>query len=507
MAVSAQRLKLQGIVKDYPGCRANDGVDLTVGAGEIHALLGENGAGKSTLMKIIYGVVQPDAGRIVWNGHPVTVENPARARQLGIGMVFQHFSLFETLTVAENIALGLPADEVRDRGALEQRIREVSEHYGMALDPRRFVSTLSMGERQRVEIVRCLVQESTLLILDEPTSVLTPQEVATLFKTLRKLARDGCSILFISHKLEEVRSLCDQATVLRQGRVSGHCQPKDLSASDIARLMVGDDTPISTQVSAAQPGDTLLQVQELSWQTDDPFGTSLKNIGFSLRAGEIVGIAGVAGNGQRELAQAIAGLRTTTGGSVRLGGTDLTTSPPRQRFIAGLGYIPEDRIGVGLAPRLSVTDNAILRTYTSHRKGPFLDAGAATNHCQDLVDRFGVRTGPLDEPIAGLSGGNLQRLLVGRELSDHPQVVVAAQPTRGLDVQGVKAIQDLLIAERGAGVAVLLISEDLDELLMLADRLLVMHDGRVVAEFNPETARRHAIGEAMVGHAATGAAT
>ena len=258
---TAERLRLENIVKEYPGCRANDGVHLSVQAGEIHALLGENGAGKSTLMKIIYGVIQPDAGTLTWNGHPLTLQGPAHARELGIGMVFQHFSLFETLTVAENIALSLPAAQARDRSKLDTRIREVSEHYGMALDPRRFVNTLSIGERQRVEIVRCLIQDSSLLILDEPTSVLTPQEVQVLFRTLRQLSKEGCSILFISHKLQEVRDLCHRATVLRQGRVTGECNPGEITTDDIARMMVGNETPLSTQVDPSEPGELLLQIE------------------------------------------------------------------------------------------------------------------------------------------------------------------------------------------------------------------------------------------------------
>ena len=305
--LAAERLKLQNIVKQYPGCRANDGVQLTVTAGEIHALLGENGAGKSTLMKIIYGVIQPDEGSLTWNGRPLVLQGPAHARELGIGMVFQHFSLFETLTVAENIALSLPAAQARNRSRLDARIREVSAHYGMALEPRRYVNTLSIGERQRVEIVRCLIQESSLLILDEPTSVLTPQEVEVLFRTLRQLSSEGCSILFISHKLQEVRDLCHRATVLRQGKVTGECRPAEVSTDEIARMMVGNDTPLSTQVSPAEPGETLLSLNELSYISRDPFGTSLDKINMQLRAGEIVGIAGVAGNGQDELLRALSG--------------------------------------------------------------------------------------------------------------------------------------------------------------------------------------------------------
>jgi len=499
-------VELSGIWKRFPGVVANAGADLTVLAGTVHAVLGENGAGKSTLMNVLAGVYRPDEGEVRIDGAARHFRSPADALAAGVGMVHQEFRLVPSFTVAENVALGA-VDRIVRRQSIESAVGDLAERFGLATDPVRPVWQLSMGERQRVEILKALWRDARILILDEPTAVLTPGEADELGGVLRHMADDGRTVVFISHKLHEVTGFCDEATVLRGGETVAASLPVNgTDASTLAGLMVGSAPMASERPPPCVVGEPMLEVAALSCLGDRGL-QALHEVDLTVHSGEIVGIAGVAGNGQRELAQAIAGLRPTIGGSVRLGGTDLTTSTPRQRFIAGLGYIPEDRIGVGLAPRLSVTDNAILRTYTSHRKGPFLDAGAATNHCQDLVDRFGVRTGPLDEPIAGLSGGNLQRLLVGRELSDHPQVVVAAQPTRGLDVQGVKAIQDLLVAERGAGVAVLLISEDLDELLMLADRLLVMHDGRVVAEFNPETARRHAIGEAMVGHAATGAAT
>lgn len=477
---AALRLKLENIVKEYPGCRANDGIDLTVEAGEIHALLGENGAGKSTLMKVIYGVVQPDEGRMLWNGHEVRVDSPAQARSMGIGMVFQHFSLFETLTVAENIALGLPPEEARDRSELDRRITEVSERYGMALDPRRYVSTLSVGERQRVEIVRCLIQESTLLILDEPTSVLTPQEVADLFATLRQLAKEGCSILFISHKLEEVRALCHNATVLRQGRVSGDCRPAEVSAAEIARLMVGDDTPISTQVAAAEPGDVLLEVRDLSWQSDDPFGTSLKHIHFDLHQGEIVGIAGVAGNGQDELLKALSGEIRVARDSLQLGGLAIGALKPDQRRKLGVAIVPEERLGRGAVPVMTLAENALL---TASGQG-LVERGMirfrkVREFSREVIRRFGVRCTGEDSAAASLSGGNLQKYIIGREALQNPRLLVASHPTWGVDVGSAVAIHEALVRLRDEGASILLISEDLDELFQLCGRIGAICHGRL----------------------------
>ncbi len=496
----ATRLKLENIVKEYPGCRANDGIDLVVKAGEIHALLGENGAGKSTLMKVIYGVVQPDQGRIIWNGHPVTVGNPARARELGIGMVFQHFSLFETLTVAENIALNLPVDETRDRRNLEQRIREVSCRYGMELDPRRYVSTLSMGERQRVEIVRCLIQESTLLILDEPTSVLTPQEVSVLFRTLRQLAKEGCSILFISHKLEEIRALCDNATVLRQGRVSGDCRPAEVSATEIARLMVGDDTPISTLVGKSEPGDLLLQVQGMSWSTSDPFGTSLQDVSFSLRQGEIVGIAGVAGNGQDELLKALSGETRVAGDVIRFDGTAIAGLNPDQRRRLGMAVVPEERLGRGAVPGMSLADNALLTA-----SGQGLVARGLINYpklrdfSKEVIRRFGVRCVSEDSTAASLSGGNLQKYILGREAMQNPKLLIASHPTWGVDVGSAVAIHEALVALRDQGAAVLLISEDLDELYQLCNRIGALCHGRLSPLVDTDSLSIERLGQWMAG--------
>jgi simple sugar transport system ATP-binding protein len=499
-------VELSGIWKRFPGVVANAGAHLKVRTGTVHAVLGENGAGKSTLMNVLSGVYRPDEGEVRIDGVVHHFRSPSDALAAGVGMVHQEFRLVPSFTVAENVVLGA-AERIVRRQAVESAVGELAERFGLATEPDRPVWQLSMGERQRVEILKALWRDARILILDEPTAVLTPGEADELGRILRHMADDDRTVVFISHKLHEVTGFCDEATVLRGGETVAASLPvSETDSSALAGLMVGSSPVISERPPPVVAGGPKLEGVGLGG-LDDRGLQALHGVDLTVSAGEIVGIAGVAGNGQRELAQAIAGLRPTTAGTVHMDGMDLTAATPRQRFGAGLAYIPEDRMGVGLAPRLSVTDNAILRTYPIHRRGPFLDYEAAVAHCQDLVERFAVRTGPLDQPIAGLSGGNLQRLLVGRELSGRPRVVVAAQPTRGLDVQGVKAIQDLLVAERGAGVAILLISEDLDELLTLTDRLLVMHGGRVVAEFDPELAVRHEIGEAMVGHVPTSSAS
>ncbi|WP_111493376.1 ABC transporter ATP-binding protein [Marinobacter bohaiensis] len=494
------RLRLENIVKEYPGCRANDGVDLTVAPGEIHALLGENGAGKSTLMKVIYGVIQPDEGTLFWDGEKLTLQGPAHARQLGIGMVFQHFSLFETLTVAENIALGLPASQARDRKALEQRIREVSQHYGMALDPRRFVHSLSTGERQRVEIVRCLIQDSRLLILDEPTSVLTPQEVSDLFRTLRQLAGEGCSILFISHKLQEVRDLCHHATVLRNGKVTGECDPTETSTDAIARLMVGDETPLTTEVPPASPGEPLLRVRGLTHKSSDPFGTSLNNVAMELRAGEIVGIAGVAGNGQDELLRALSGELKAAPEQVHLAGQSIGQLGPDARRRAGIAVVPEERLGRGAVPDMSLVDNTLLtasarglvsRGWVSYRK--------VRDYARRVRERFQVKSDGVDATARSLSGGNLQKFIIGREALQEPQLLVASHPTWGVDVGSAVAIHEVLVELRDKGAAVLLISEDLEELFELCTRMGAICAGRLSPIVPTESLTIEQLGQWMAG--------
>ena len=476
------RLQLSRISKRYPGCLANDAIDLTIAPGEIHALLGENGAGKSTLMKIIYGVVQADAGEMFWHGQPVTLRNPAQARDLGIGMVFQHFSLFETLSVAQNIALAMgPAAGTPSQ--LEREISEVSQRYGMALEPQRLVHSLSIGERQRVEIIRCLMQDIRLLILDEPTSVLTPQEADDLFVTLRRLAVEGCSILFISHKLGEVRALCHSATVLRAGRVAGHCVPVECSDQQLARLMVGEAADLITDYPKVTGGDVFLEVSGLSWHNPDPFGCSLKAIDLAVRSGEIVGIAGVAGNGQDELLALLSGeerLGRNDAATIRFGGEAVAHLPPDARRQRGLAFVPAERLGHGAVPDLSLADNALLTAFQHGlvSKG-LIQRAKVLAMAQDIIRRFGVKAaGPL-APARSLSGGNLQKFILGREILQQPKLLVAAHPSWGVDVGAAATIHRALIALRDAGAAILVISEDLDELFQISDRLGALCGGQL----------------------------
>ncbi|HTS22682.1 MAG TPA: ABC transporter ATP-binding protein [Casimicrobiaceae bacterium] len=475
------RLRLSGIRKAYPAVVANDGIDLAVMPGEIHAVLGENGAGKSTLMKIIYGVVRPDAGTIHWNGEPVAVSSPARARALGIGMVFQHFSLFDTLTVTENIALALDA-HAAGRG-LQARIREVSQRYGLPLDPRRRVHNMSVGERQRVEIVRCLLQQPQLLIMDEPTSVLTPQAIERLFDTLRQLAAEGCSILYISHKLDEIRALCHRATVLRAGRVTGECDPRRESASSLARMMIGGELPHPHHGEATTRGDGTLDVRGLSLVAEDPFGVSLKDIELSVRGGEIVGIAGVSGNGQKELMAALSGERSLRDAkAIQLNGEAVGRLDAGARRALGLAFIPEERLGRGAVPEMSLADNALL---TAHRheltRHGFIRFDAARAFASATLRRFNVKAPGPAAAARSLSGGNLQKYIVGREILQGPRVLIAAQPTWGVDVGASAQIRQALVDLRDQGVAVLVVSEELDELFEICDRICVMVRGRLSA--------------------------
>ncbi|SDH28777.1 simple sugar transport system ATP-binding protein [Pseudomonas benzenivorans] len=478
----AARLQLSAISKRYPGCLANDRIDLSIAAGEIRALLGENGAGKSTLMKIIYGVTQPDSGELRWQGRAVTMRDPAMARGLGIGMVFQHFSLFETLTVAQNIALALGARAGSPK-RLEAQIREVAQRYGMALEPGRLVHSLSIGERQRVEIVRCLMQDIRLLILDEPTSVLTPQEADELFVTLRRLAAEGCSILFISHKLGEVRALCHSATVLRGGRVSGHCLPAACSDLELARLMVGDAESLHGSYPKASGGAEFLQVDRLSWANADPFGTALRGIELSVRSGEIVGIAGVAGNGQDELLALLSGeqpLPRKEAASIRFAGRPVAHLRPDARRKLGLAFVPAERLGHGAVPDLSLSDNALLSAFgqglVSHG---LIQRGKVRAFAEEIIRRFAVKAPDAETPARSLSGGNLQKFILGREILQQPRLLVAAHPTWGVDVGAAAAIHRALIALRDAGAAILVISEDLDELLQISDRVAALCGGRL----------------------------
>ncbi|MEN6543869.1 ABC transporter ATP-binding protein [Parvibaculum sp.] len=474
-------LKLTSIVKQFPGCLANDHVDLTVMPGEIHALLGENGAGKSTLVKIIYGVLRPDEGEILWQGEPVSIANPNHARKLGVGMVFQHFSLFEALTVAENIALGL--SDPRDREGLRERIVEISTNYGLPLDPDRAVHDLSVGERQRIEIVRCLLQSPKLLIMDEPTSVLTPQEVEKLFETLRRLASEGCSILYISHKLEEIRALCEKATIMRLGRVVAHCDPRESSARQLAELMIGTELkPPSALRAGAVDGPPRLEVSRLTLMSDHQFGTSLREISFSVRGGEILGIGGIAGNGQTELMDALSGeVYSGKPQTILIDGLPAGHMGPSQRRSIGASFVPEERNGHGAVSAMTLSENAFLSGHIRHslaRLG-LINHGKTTEFAQEVIRAFDVRTvGPKAQARA-LSGGNLQKFVIGREVLQKPKVLVVSQPTWGVDAGAAAAIHQAIIELANEGTAVVLISQDLDEIFALCDNIAVIAGGRL----------------------------
>jgi simple sugar transport system ATP-binding protein len=472
------RIELRGITKIYPSVVANSDISFAAWPGEIHAVLGENGAGKSTLMKIIYGVVKADAGEILWEGRPVVVASPAHARDLGIGMVFQHFSLFETLTVVENVALALPGRP--PLGPLAKRIAEVSERYGLPVDPRRRVHSLSVGERQRVEIIRCLLVDPRLLIMDEPTSVLTPQAVRKLFDTLRQLSAEGRTILYISHKLDEIQALCTNATVLRAGVVTGHCDPRNETPKSMARMMIGKDLP-HPQHGAVTPGVARLELVGLSRKSPDPFGTDLADVSLAVHAGEIVGIAGVSGNGQQELLAAISGeARLAKRRQLILCGAAAGRFSAARRRKLGLCFVPEERLGRGAVPDMSLAENALL---TAHRRG-FVKGGlirfkAVARFARTCIDKFTVKCAGPEAEAKSLSGGNLQKFIVGREILQQPQVLVVAQPTWGVDVGAAAFIRQKIIDLRNDGVAILVVSEELDELFEVSDRLAVLAKGRL----------------------------
>ncbi|WP_416172338.1 ABC transporter ATP-binding protein [Actimicrobium sp. CCC2.4] len=492
------RLTLRAMTKRYPAVIANDRIDLTVQAGEIHAVLGENGAGKSTLMKIIYGAVKPDAGELCWNGAVTTIDNPSAARQLGIAMVFQHFSLFDTLTVVENIALGLPKGTRLDELAL--RITAVAAEYGLELEPQRHVHTLSVGECQRVEIVRALLAKPQLLILDEPTSVLTPQAVEKLFGTLRKLAAEGCSILYISHKLDEIRALCHTCTVMRGGKVTGVCDPRNETAASLSRMMIGTEPPAMQHV-AREPGATVLEVNGLSLPKNHPFATALSAISFEVRAGEILGIAGVSGNGQQELLAALSGEDPRADAAmIVLHEQAVGRLNAAGRRALGMGFVPEERLGRGAVPELSLALNVLLSHQTATTvRGGMVRLKAIADIAASVIARFNVKAAGPQAAANSLSGGNLQKYIVGREILRAPTMLLVAQPTWGVDVGAAAQIRAELLALRDAGCALLVISEELDELFEIADRLIVIAKGRVSPAIPRADATIDQIGQWMSG--------
>jgi simple sugar transport system ATP-binding protein len=498
----APRLELRGIRKAYPSVVANDGIDLVVAPGEIHAVIGENGAGKSTLMKVIYGMVRPDAGEMLWEGREAVVRTPADAQRLGIGMVFQHFALFDTLTVAQNIALATPGSLGME--ALSQKITALAERYGMPVEPSRPVYSMSVGERQRVEIIRSLLQSPGLLIMDEPTSVLTPQAVQKLFVTLRQLASEGCSILYISHKLEEIRDLCEHATVLRAGKVTGSVDPRRETAAAMARMMIGSDLPtFRHDEEVAAKKEPRLEVAALSVASLDPFGVDLTGIDLTVHAGEIVGIAGISGNGQKELLAALSGETTVPERSaIRIGAKDAGHLSPQARRALGLAFVPEDRLGRGAVPDLSLAENALLTASSqSMVRGGLIRFSRVRAFAERCIDAFDVRCSGPRAAASSLSGGNLQKFIVGREILQQPDILIAAQPTWGVDVGAALAIRQALLDLRTAGAAILVVSEELDELLEIADRIAVIANGRLTPPKRTKDTNRDEIGVAMAGMA------
>lgn len=471
-------LELRGVTKRYPSVIANRNINLHVMPGEIHAVLGENGAGKSTLMKIIYGLVTPDSGLVLWNGKPTMVRSPAQARRLGIGMVFQHFSLFETLTVCENIALAL-SHKPRLR-QLAPKIAEVSTRYGMPLNPTQRIYNLSVGERQRVEIIRCLLQAPRLLIMDEPTSVLTPQASQKLFETLQRLASDGVSILFISHKLHEIQALCDRATILRGGEVSGSVTPREETTASLARMMIGKELPKRHHPPLEIEGLTRLEVRKLCSPANAQFETALQDISLELRSGELTGLAGISGNGQQELLERLSGERLSDANTITLDGQAIGKLGPAERRNLGLVFVPEERLGRGAVPEMNLADNSLLTGSRLHmvQRG-WIRHGVSKAFSAHCIDTFKVMCSGPSAIAKSLSGGNLQKFIVGREVLQAPKVLIAAQPTWGVDVGAANAIRQALIDLRSAGAAVLVISEELEELFEICDRIAVIAQGKV----------------------------
>ncbi len=495
-------LEMRGVTKRFPGVLANDHVNFDVKTGEVHALLGENGAGKSTLMKILYGLYHPDEGEVLINGKPVTIDSPTDSINLGIGMIHQHFMLVQTLTVAENVALGLPSSRglITDLDRVSKRIIELADIYGLKIDPSAYIWQLSVGQQQRVEIIKALYRGAALLILDEPTAVLTPQEVDELFVIMRQMIRDGHALIFISHKLHEVVEISNRVSVLRDGRLIGTRPTSETTKQDLANWMVGREVGFAPDRGEVERGEARLKLENVSCGSDR--GTpGLRGVSLDVHSGEILGIAGVSGNGQRELAEAITGLRKVTGGNIFLEGEDVTNLLPAELTERMLSYIPEERMRDGMIKNFSVAENMILR---EHHKQPFsrsgfLSLGEIAQHSKKLIGQFQVKT-PSQETLAkNLSGGNIQKVVIARELSRQPRAIIAAQPTRGLDIGATEYVRQQLIEQRKAGIAILLISEDLDEILALSDRIAVLYEGQIMDIVPRDEATPEKLGLLMAG--------
>jgi general nucleoside transport system ATP-binding protein len=502
-------LEMRGIRKEFPGVLANDDVDFDVRRGEVHALLGENGAGKSTLMTILCGLYKPDAGEILMHGEPITFGSARDAIQAGIGMVHQHFMLIPVMTVAENIVLGMePSRDVilLDESGAEARVRELSQQFGLVVDPSALVSSITVGQEQRVEILKALFRGADILILDEPTAVLTPQEAGELFAIVRSLKADGKSIIFITHKLNEVLEIADRITVLRRGKKIETVAREGATEASLARAMVGREVLLRVEKPPGEPGDVLLSVDALN-VIDDRGIPKVRDVSFTVRAGEIVGIAGVDGNGQTELIEAITGLRRSESGTIEVAGKPFAARSPREMLDAGVGHIPEDRQRRGLVLEFSIAENVGLHDYDKapDSKWGWLFPARMVERAGRLIKEFDVRGGGPQTRAGGLSGGNQQKVVVAREVARDPKVLVAAQPTRGLDVGAIEFLHRRLVTERDEGRAILLVSLELDEIFSLADRILVMYEGQIVGEHTGDVSE-HQIGLEMVGAGKTAAA-
>lgn len=502
MASEANAVEMRGIVKRFPGVLANDHVDLTVREGEIHALLGENGAGKSTLMNILSGLYKPDEGEIWVRGRQVHFSSPREVLRCGIGMIHQHFMLVPSHSVAENILLGLDQPRfILQPRKIEALVAELSQRYNLRVEARAKIWQLSVGEQQRVEVLKMLYRGANILIMDEPTAVLTPMEVQDLFNTLHTMARSGQTIIFISHKLDEVLKIADRITVLRRGRVkASNIRAEEISKSELARLMVGREVLFRIEKKPCQPGEVVLEVQDLE-ALDDKGLPALRRISLTVRSGEILGLAGVAGNGQRELAEVICGLRPALSGHVRVHGKEITNASPAQILEEGVSFIPEDRVGMGSVPNLSIAENLALRSYRYPPIGNRwrINRPLLNRRAEELIKRFDIMTPSVNLPSRLLSGGNLQRMILARETSAEPRVIIAMHPTRGLDVGATEATHRVLLMARDQGSGLLLISEDLDEILALADRIAVLYEGQIMGIVEADKADIEHIGLMMAG--------
>jgi general nucleoside transport system ATP-binding protein len=492
---------MREITKRFPGVLANDRVALTVEKGEVHALLGENGAGKSTLMNILSGLYRPDSGSIAIDGKSISFHSPRDAIQAGVGMVHQHFMLVPSQSVAENVFLGMRGTGfLLNTARMADEVRKIGDEYGLPVDPTAKIWQLSVGEQQRVEIIKVLVRGARLLILDEPTAVLTPQESEMLFQTLRAMTAAGKTIILISHKLEEVLSIANRITVLRAGRVVATTAAKGMTKAELASMMVGREVLFQLDKAPAQPGDVRLALDHVQ-ALDDKFLPALRDVSISVRSGEILGIAGVAGNGQRELAEVVCGLRTTTAGAIQVAGRNVHASSPLAMIEAGVAYVPEDRNATGSAPNLSIAENLAIKAYRTPPigHGLLIEPAAIRQRAVALIQEFDVSTPGPETPARKLSGGNLQKVILAREISGQPTVLVAASPTRGLDIGATENVRKVLLRERTAGAAILLISEDLDEIFAISDRIAVMYEGRIMGIFPAAEADLATVGLLMAG--------